>query len=74
MSLFPEYDEGNGKRRKPTALTFIIDHVEDEDGDGATTITEDAVSFQAEDIKGLHGVLAWALEALNKPVLNHEDF
>ena len=40
LSLFPEYDEGNGKRRKPTALTFIIDHVEDEDGDGAAGVKD----------------------------------
>jgi len=39
-TLFPEYDEGNGKRQKPKALAAIIDHVKDEDGDGAANITD----------------------------------
>ena len=34
LTLFPEYDEGNGKREKPKALAVILDHVKDEDGDG----------------------------------------
>ena len=33
---FPEYNEGNGKRQKPKAIAVILDHVKDEDGDGAT--------------------------------------
>ncbi len=40
MSLFPEYSEGNGKRQKPKALCVILDHVKDEDGDGATNIED----------------------------------
>lgn len=40
MSLFPEYNEGNGKRRKPNALAISIDHVKDEDGDGAANVTD----------------------------------
>lgn len=40
MSLFPEYNEGNGQRRKPKALAVILDHVQDEDGDGAVNITD----------------------------------
>jgi hypothetical protein len=39
-TLFPEYDEGNGKRKKPKALAVIIDHVKDEDGDGAANVTD----------------------------------
>ncbi len=39
-TLFPEYDEGNGKRQKPKALAVILDHVKDEDGDGAANITD----------------------------------
>lgn len=43
MNLFPEYNEGNGKRQKPKALAFIIDHVKDEDGDGAANVTDVAL-------------------------------
>jgi hypothetical protein len=39
-ALFPEYDEGNGKRRKPKALAVTLDHVTDEDGDGAADVTD----------------------------------
>lgn len=39
-ALFPEYNEGNGKRKKPKALTVILDRVEDEDGDGAANVTD----------------------------------
>jgi len=39
-ALFPEYDEGNGKRAKPKALAVILDHVDDENGDGAIDITD----------------------------------
>jgi hypothetical protein len=38
--LFPEYNEGNGKRPKPKALAVILDHVKDEDGDGAANVTD----------------------------------
>jgi hypothetical protein len=40
LNLFPEYNEGNGKRQKPKAVAFIIDHVKDEDGDGAANVTD----------------------------------
>ncbi|MBW7863122.1 MAG: adenine-specific methyltransferase EcoRI family protein [Candidatus Hydrogenedentes bacterium] len=40
LTLFPEYDEGNGKRQKPKALAVILDHVKDEDGDGAVNIDD----------------------------------
>jgi hypothetical protein len=40
MTLFPEYDEGNGKRQKPKAVAVIVDHVKDEDGDGAANVTD----------------------------------
>lgn len=40
MTLFPEYNEGNGKRQKPKALAVILDRVKDEDGDGASNITD----------------------------------
>ena len=39
-TLFPEYNEGNGKRQKPKALAVILDHVKDEDGDGAANVTD----------------------------------
>jgi hypothetical protein len=39
-TLFPEYSEGNGKRRKPRALAVMLDHVKDEDGDGAANVTD----------------------------------
>ena len=39
-TLFPEYDEGNGKRKKPKAITVILDQVKDEDGDGAVNVTD----------------------------------
>jgi len=39
-TLFPEYNEGNGKRRKPKALAVTLNHVRDEDGDGAANITD----------------------------------
>jgi hypothetical protein len=39
-TLFPEYTEGNGKRQKPKALAVILDHVKDEDGDGAANIDD----------------------------------
>lgn len=39
-TLFPEYNEGNGKRKKPKALAVTLDHVKDEDGDGAANITD----------------------------------
>jgi hypothetical protein len=38
--LFPEYNEGNGKRPKPKALAVILDRVKDEDGDGAANVTD----------------------------------
>ncbi len=38
--LFPEYNEGNGQRRKPKALAVILDQVNDEDGDGAVNIED----------------------------------
>lgn len=40
MTLFPEYDEGNGRRQKPKALAVILDHVKDENGDGAANMTD----------------------------------
>ena len=39
-TLFPEYNEGNGKRKKPKALAVILDQVKDEDGDGAANIDD----------------------------------
>ncbi len=41
--LFPEYNEGNGKRQKPKAVAVVIDHVKDEDDDGAANITDVAL-------------------------------
>lgn len=37
---FGEYDEGNGKRQKPKAISVEIDEVTDLDGDGATGIDD----------------------------------
>src|SRR5438874_2306546 len=42
-TLFPEYNEGNGKRQKPKALAVILDQVKDEDGDGAANVTDVAI-------------------------------
>ena len=39
-TLFPEYNEGNGKRQKPKALAVTLDCVKDEDGDGAANIDD----------------------------------
>ena len=39
-TLFPEYSQGNGKRRKPKALAVVLDQVKDEDGDGAANVTD----------------------------------
>ena len=39
-SLFPEYFECGGSRHKPNAIAVLLDHVKDEDGDGATTIDD----------------------------------
>ena len=38
--MFPEYNEGNGKRQKPKALAVTLDCVRDEDGDGAPSIDD----------------------------------
>jgi hypothetical protein len=38
--LFPEYDEGNGKRKKPKAVSVTLKQVKDEDGDGAANIED----------------------------------
>lgn len=38
--LFPEYNEGNGKRLKPKAIAVELCHVEDEDGDGAANVAD----------------------------------
>lgn len=43
LNLFPEYNEGNGKRQKPKALAVILDYVKDEDGDGAANVTDVAL-------------------------------
>jgi hypothetical protein len=39
-TLFAEYNEGNGKRRKPKAVGVILDHVKDENNDGAIDIED----------------------------------
>jgi hypothetical protein len=39
-ALFPEYTEGNGKRKKPKALAVILENVKDENGDGAAGISD----------------------------------
>lgn len=39
-TLFPEYSIGSSKRKKPKALAVVIDHVKDEDGDGAANVAD----------------------------------
>src|SRR5215217_6987979 len=39
-TLFPEYNEGNGKRPKPKGIAVILEQVKDEDGDGAANVTD----------------------------------
>lgn len=38
--LFPEYNEGNGRRKKPKAVAVILDQVKDENSDGAVNIED----------------------------------
>jgi hypothetical protein len=44
LSLFPEYNGddhgGNGGRKKPKAVAVIVDHVKDENNDGAANIED----------------------------------
>lgn len=40
LTIFPEYNEGNGKRPRPKAISVMLDHVKDEDGDGAANVTD----------------------------------
>ncbi len=42
-TLFPEYNKGSAKRQKPRALAVSLDHVRDEDGDGAANVTDVAL-------------------------------
>ena len=69
-TLFPEYNEGNGKRQKPKALAVILDRVKDEDGDGAANVSQTAGSHfsrpRGESSKmvptlAVNCRLAWAL-------------
>lgn len=39
-TLFPEYDEGNGKREKPKAIALELNEVKDMTGDGAVGIED----------------------------------
>jgi hypothetical protein len=39
-TLFPEYNEGNGKRPKPKAIAVSLGQVKDEDGDGAANVSD----------------------------------
>ncbi len=39
-TLFPEYEGVGDNREKPRALAVILEHVKDEDGDGAANITD----------------------------------
>lgn len=40
MTLFDEYHAGNGHRKKPKAIAVIVDHVKDENNDGAADIED----------------------------------
>ena len=46
---FVEYEDGNGKRQKPKALAVILDHVKDEDGDGAANIVDVELFLKRND-------------------------
>jgi hypothetical protein len=48
-SLFPKYDAGNGHRKNPKALAVIVDHVKDENGDGATDIEDVKLFLKRND-------------------------
>ena len=67
-----EYEMPDGE----TEVKYAIHEAYYGEGHGAAadSITEDAVSFQAENLDGLTEVLEWAGFALNKPVLKYEDF
>lgn len=39
-TLFPEYDRGNGNRKRPKGLAVVVDCVKDEDGDGAISVKD----------------------------------
>ncbi|MCG3132004.1 MAG: hypothetical protein FLDDKLPJ_02814 [Phycisphaerae bacterium] len=43
MTLFDEYNAGNGHRKKPKAIAVIVDHVKDENNDGAADIARRAL-------------------------------
>lgn len=45
-TLFPEYNEGNGVRKKPKALAFEIEQVTDINEDGATDIEDVKLFFE----------------------------
>lgn len=57
LSLFPEYNVGNGERKKPRALAVILDQVQDEDGDGAANVTDVELFLQRNQAAriALHG-------------------
>lgn len=40
FTLFDEYTQGNGKRQKPKAVAVELDHVKDENNDGAANIED----------------------------------
>lgn len=40
LTLFPEYDEGHVKRKKPRALAVVLESVKDENGDGAADLVD----------------------------------
>ena len=70
LTLFPEYNEGNDKRQKPKAVAVILDHVKDEDGDGAAKATLEPVAKAAleketlpEPEPALNTSLSWAFFA-----------
>ena len=50
LSLFPEYNEGNGKRKKPKAIAVSIDHVKDEDGNGTVDIDDVALFLRRNKV------------------------
>lgn len=47
MTLFDKYNEGNGLKMKPNAITVIVDHSKVENNTGAADI-EDVKHFTSE--------------------------
>lgn len=49
-TLFDEYNERNGKRKKPTAIAVIVDHVKGDNHDGAVNIEDLKLSISGDQV------------------------